>query len=72
MIEALKTHIDMFPEVPEGFAWEVCKPQYRYGRMESALVAITYWVEYAPSAEGDGRYTVFRAYSHRMQLEQPS
>jgi len=29
------------------------------------LVAMTYWVEYAVE---DGRYVVFRAYSHRMQL----
>ena len=30
------------------------------------LVALTYWVEYAVE---DGRYVVFRAYSHRMQVE---
>ena len=36
------------------------------------LVAITYWVEYAPRAAGHGGYTLFRAYSHRMQLEQPT
>ena len=30
------------------------------------LVALTYWVEYAVV---EGRYAVFRAYSHRMQVE---
>jgi hypothetical protein len=30
------------------------------------LVSMTYWVEYVV---GNGRYVVFRAYSHRMQLE---
>lgn len=30
------------------------------------LVALTYWVEYTVE---DGRYVVFRAYSHRMQVE---
>ena len=35
-------------------------------------VAITYWVEYAPRTGSEGGFTVFRAYSHRMQLEQPS
>ena len=55
MTEALKTHIDMLPELPEGFAWEVCKPQYRYGRMESALVAITYWIDPGPWSLPDGK-----------------
>ena len=31
MTEALKTHIAMFPELPEGFAWEVGEPEWRYG-----------------------------------------
>ncbi len=30
------------------------------------LVALTYWVEYAVV---EGRYAVFQAYSHRMQVE---
>ena len=43
MTEALKTHIDMFPELPEGFAWEVGEPEWRYGskKDDPAFVAIT-------------------------------
>ena len=52
MTEALKTHIAMLPELPEGFAWEVSKPHYRplhYGDgKKPAQVKILHWVEPGP------------------------
>lgn len=50
MTEALKTHIAMLPELPEGFAWEVGEPEWRYGsrKADPAFVAITYWIEPGP------------------------
>ena len=50
MTEALKTHIAMLPELPEGFAWEVGEPEWRYGsrKADPAFVAITTNAREAP------------------------
>ena len=71
MTEALKTHIDMFPELPEGFAWEVGEPEWRYGsrKDDPAFVAITYWIEPEPWSLPDGEDGRFNPYALDSQRE---